>query len=52
MPNLLITILVILIATGSGIYLSRESGLDAKTNGFASVIIGLIGIVALLGVVL
>lgn len=47
--NILVYALIVLALCMVAIYIARKSGLDAKANGIPSILIGIVGIVALLG---
>lgn len=46
--NILIYAIIVAVITAIAIWIARESGIDAKTNGFASIVIGIIGVIVLL----
>lgn len=50
--NILVYALIVLALTIAAIYVARVSGLDAKANGIPAILIGIVGIVALLGYLL
>lgn len=47
--DIVVYALIVLALTIGAIYVARVSGLDAKANGIPSILIGIVGIVALLG---
>lgn len=49
--NLLIYCLIVAVITALSIWIARESGLDAKMNGFASIAIGALGLIVMLSAI-
>lgn len=47
--NILVYALIVLALTIGAIYIARVSGLDTRANGIPSILIGIVGIIALLG---